>query len=70
MRTRINQCLETKTQDGPRRTSMKMRVLYGVDVLVGKRWCHAMKNGKPLFFTSEERAQAERMKLRALKAER
>lgn len=68
MRTRVIQWLENKTTISGSRVRVKMRVLYGVQVRADGKWMHAHRSGKPLIFSTEARAQAERAKLRALPA--
>ena len=68
MRTKMIQWLDTQVKQGPRHTNVKMRVMFGVQILSEGRWMHAHRNGKPLIFSTEARAQAERKKLRALPA--
>ena len=65
MRTRLIQWLEDKTTVTGTRVRRKLRVLYGVQVHADGKWMHAHRNGKPLIFADEKRAQAERAKLRA-----
>jgi hypothetical protein len=60
--------LEDRTTVSGNRVRRRLRVLYGVQVYAEGQWMHAHRNGKPLIFASEARAQAERKKLRALRA--
>ena len=65
MRTKMIQWLDTRISVTGNRARTKMRILYGVQVYSEGKWMHAHRNGKPLIFSTEERAQAERKKLRA-----
>lgn len=65
MRTKMIQWLEDRTTVSGSRVRRRLRVLYGVQVYAGGQWMHAHRNGKPLIFASEERAQTERKRLRA-----
>lgn len=66
MRTRLVHWLDLKSASKKRTQRIELSILYGIDVFAEGQWQHAHRNGKPLIFKTEERAQAERAKLRKL----
>lgn len=34
--------------------SITHEILYGIDIKIDGKWCHAHENGNPLFFNTEE----------------
>lgn len=57
MRTKINNWFNPTTGE----------ILYGIDVLHERLWCHAMENGKPLMFKTKAERDAKRAEVRRWK---
>lgn len=68
MRTRLTEWLKTNRTDGPRRTRVSLRVMYGVQVFHKGQWMNVCKGSVAQIFSSKAKAEALRAEMRQRKA--